>query len=351
MPEWRINRFRDGLALVFEQEGKRRRHSLKTSDPREAERLAPALYAELTRPKGNTVRDLWAAYEIDKAGLAIVPTMKHTFKALEARFGHLPGDRVTIADCRAHAAERRALRSSRSPNGIKDGTIHTELGHLRMVLKWAKKHGLIHSLPDIERPSKPAPKNRYLERHEAIRIIGAAKSPHIKVAMNLLLATAGRVRAILELEWSRVDFKKRQIFLADPNETVRRKGRAVVPMNNTLYRVLTEAKACAMTQYVIEWAGEPVASIKRGVATAAEAAGLDFVTPHVFRHTAAVWMAQGGTPMSEIAQYLGHSSTAMTEKVYARYSPNHLRGAASNLELEPNVVPTSDDEPEDENKE
>jgi integrase len=44
-------------------------------------------------------------------------------------------------------------------------------------------------------------------------------------------------------------------------------------------------------------------------------------------------MAEGGVPMSEIAQYLGHSSTRVTETVYARYSPTYLRGAAKALEL------------------
>jgi integrase len=47
----------------------------------------------------------------------------------------------------------------------------------------------------------------------------------------------------------------------------------------------------------------------------------------------AVWMAEAGTPMSEIAQYLGHRTTAITERVYARYSPEYLKGAAKALEV------------------
>ena len=52
------------------------------------------------------------------------------------------------------------------------------------------------------------------------------------------------------------------------------------------------------------------------------------MTPYVLRHTAAVWMAEGGVPMSEISQYMGHTTTAVTERVYARYSPQHLRRGA-----------------------
>lgn len=57
------------------------------------------------------------------------------------------------------------------------------------------------------------------------------------------------------------------------------------------------------------------------------------VTAHMFRHSAAVWMAEGGVPMSEIAQYLGHSNTSITERIYARYSPDYLRNAARHLEI------------------
>lgn len=62
-------------------------------------------------------------------------------------------------------------------------------------------------------------------------------------------------------------------------------------------------------------------------------AGLEDVTPHVLRHTAAVWMAENRVPMSEISQYLGHKSTLITERVYARYSPEYLRNAAQSLEI------------------
>jgi len=39
--------------------------------------------------------------------------------------------------------------------------------------------------------------------------------------------------------------------------------------------------------------------------------------------------------MEEIAQYLGHSNTKVTERVYARFSPDFLQSAASALDDEP----------------
>ena len=52
------------------------------------------------------------------------------------------------------------------------------------------------------------------------------------------------------------------------------------------------------------------------------------VTPYVLRHTAAVWLAEAGRPMEEIAQFMGHTSPAVTFRTYARYSPDYLRRAS-----------------------
>jgi integrase len=95
---------------------------------------------------------------------------------------------------------------------------------------------------------------------------------------------------------------------------------------------LTEAKEGATSPYVIEWGGERVMSVKKGVGAAARRAGVKS-SPHVLRHTAAVWMAEEGVPMQQIAQYLGHNDSRTTERVYARFSPDYLREAAKALDL------------------
>ena len=43
--------------------------------------------------------------------------------------------------------------------------------------------------------------------------------------------------------------------------------------------------------------------------------------------------AEAGVPMEQISAYLGHDDIRVTEKVYARFSPGFLRGAAGALEL------------------
>jgi integrase len=222
--------------------------------------------------------------------------------------------------------------AKRRKAGIKDGTIWTELGHLRTVLKWAVDRRLIDYAPKIERPPKPAPKDRWITQKEARELIAAAQSPHIALAIRLMLATAGRVGAILELTWDRVDFERGEIDLR-ADATGPRKGRARVPMNAGVRKALEEARKMALTDYVIEWNGKPCASIKTGFKAAVKDAGLKDVTPHVLRHSAAVWMASEGVSMERIAQYLGHSNVSVTFSTYARFAPDHLREEADILDV------------------
>jgi len=326
MPEWRITRLRGELCLTWDEGEIRRRYRLGTDDPKEAARRAPARYAELTRPKGSTVRDLWQSYCLDKDGRSVVTTMKFTWKALAPHFGDLEGESVTVAECRAYTKARRDA-------GKKDGSIHTELGHLRSVLVWAQKQRLIAHAPHIERPAKPDPKEGYLTRPEVTALMDKANSPHVRLAILLMISTGARSAAALQLTWDRVDFERKMIQLRNPFDRERRKGRATVPINATLLPALQEAKEGALSPYVIEWAGGPVQSIKKGIKTAGAAIGRADASPHMLRHSAAVWLAEDGHSMEEIAQFLGHSNTAMTYRVYARYSPTYLRKLTASLEV------------------
>jgi len=184
----------------------------------------------------------------------------------------------------------------------------------------------------MERPPKPAPKDRYLTRAEIDRLLAAPAEPHIKLAILLMLSTAARVTAILELTWDRVDLDRGQIDLRK-SSTGPRKGRAVVPINDGLRQALLNAREAALTDHVVEWAGKPIKKVTRGFKSAVVAAGLTDVSPHVLRHTSAVHMAEAGVPMPEISQYLSHSNAAITERVYARFSPDHLRKAAQVLDF------------------
>lgn len=252
------------------------------------------------------------AYLADKAEKRSAPAMAYSWQALKPHFAHMRPDQITSDICKAYAKSRK----------VKPGTIIKDLGLLRTALKG--KGGTFWL------PPSPAPRERYLTRTEFDRLLAATSLPHIRLFMVLALTTGGRAGAILDLTWDRVDFRQGQIRLADGQSGG--KGRATVPMGNRCREALELAFEAKTTGWVIEWAGKRVSSVKRAFREAVTKSGLEAVTPHVLRHTAAVWMIEGGATIVEVAQFLGHSDTRTTFRVYARHSPDHLRKVAALLD-------------------
>lgn len=326
MPEFKLQRLRGGWAIAVYDGGRRiSRKQLEAGDAATAAEEFRLLKAEAMKPVAPTVRQVWGLYVADREGRVIAGNMVHSGKAVLPYFGDMKADAITTEDCRAYAASRRKAKRQ-------DGTIHTELGHLRIALRWGEKHGLAKA-PPIERPQRPAPMDRHLTREQFRRLLDGCGAPHVRVFCHLAIATGGRSAALLDLTWDRVSFERGLVFLGKAEMIRPQKGRATVPMTNALRAALSEAKQGALTDRVIEYAGEPVKKIRRGLSAAAGRAKVGHVTPHMLRHSAAVWMAEDGVPMREIAQFLGHSDVRITERVYAVFSPDYLRRAANSLEI------------------
>lgn len=324
--ELRIGRLNGRYVVTWWEDGKRRRHRLEAQSRAAAETEALAVFQQETlRACGTTIGSLWEMYRQEKAGRRVAVAMGFEWRAMAPFFKDARPEDFSVEMARKYTAARRKA-------GKQDGTIWTELGHLRTVFTWAHSRRLIAFAPYVERPAKPAPKDRWLTRDECRRLIEAATEHHVKLAILLMLSTAGRVSAILELTWDRVDFDQGIINLRTTEGTTR-KGRAIVPMNAGLRAALSHAEESSMTDNVIEWAGQPIKRLRTGFNAAVKASGLKDVTPHVLRHTAAVHLAADGVPMQKISQYLGHSSTAVTERIYARFAPDHLRAEAEILDF------------------
>lgn len=90
--------------------------------------------------------------------------------------------------------------------------------------------------------------------------------------------------------------------------------------------LLTEREAAAHLN-VCERGGKGLGSIKKAFQAASGRSNVH-ATPYTLRHTGAVWRAEDGVPMPEIAQLMGHDDDRTTQKHYARFSPDYLRKAA-----------------------
>ena len=77
----------------------------------------------------------------------------------------------------------------------------------------------------------------------------------------------------------------------------------------------------AVKDHFVEWAGQPVRSVKTAFNSAVRLAGLPGdVTPHTLRHTAATWLMQAGVDKWEADGFLG-MSVEMLDRVYGHHHP------------------------------
>jgi integrase len=319
---YRVAKHKRGfVCVVYYEDGSRRRIALRAADKfqatAEAARVAGKLVA--VEPKRQlTVGQIVEAY-LEQSEAIWRDVDAHHWKRARATFDSVTPDRIDEAMCKQFAASSVG----------RPGSIRKRLSILRAALRWAERTGLIDKAPAIWLPSPPPPKDRRLTREEFELLLRSTASTHGWLFTQLARYTAARAGALLALKWENVDFAGRRVYLGG---TDRQKPRATVPMHPDLAWILVLAREAAMTDYVIEFAGKPVKSIKRTFHTARKKAGLDkSVTPHTLRHTAASWMAEAGVPMSEIAAVLGHRDSRTTERVYAKYSPDYLQKAVRAL--------------------
>lgn len=230
---------------------------------------------------------------------------------------------ITPANCRAYVRERN----------VAPGTARRELAALRAALNYAVRNQWLTTAPPVELPAKPQGRERWLTRHEAAKLLNAARTGdakqrlHLPLFILLALHTGARKEAILSLRWPQVDLERQRIDFQGARARTK-KGRARMPIPRRLLPFLRFAwqRRASDTGTVLHYDGKPVGSIKRSFATAARNAGLDDVTPHTLRHTRGTWLAQAGVPLFDIAGWLGQS-LATTAELYAHHHPDFMKGA------------------------
>lgn len=322
MSEYSLTMHRGKLALTFSEGGRRLRISTGTADRGLAEARARAIWSHRTAAPSERVADLWPRYIKDRIrDGARADRFKAHWTALEPYFGHRLGTAINRDDCRAYWEARRDM-------GYAPSTIRTDMELLRACLRW--RYG--KDAPGIWIPPASKPRDNWLTKEDARRLVEAADTPHIKLFIILGLSTGARAGAILDLTWDRIDFAHGTIDFRPSGRNQTNKRRTIVPMNTISRPALEEAYAARLSDHVIEYAGKPVGSVKKATQRLSARTGIAF-SPHVLRHTCAVWMAQDNVPMQKIAQYLGHTSTRVTEHTYARYSPSFMQDASRAAEF------------------
>lgn len=214
-----------------------------------------------------------------------------------------------------------------------DGTVRRELGVLRASINHAHAEGRVTRTVVVHLPERPEPKERWLTKSEAARLLRAAMQSHkarlyLPLFIVIALHTGARKEAITSLRWPQIDL---DAGLIDWNPVGRRRTKKQRPRVRIPRKLLGHLRRARVrgsdTGFVIHDSGKPVRDPKRGFAAACERAGLEGVSPHVLRHTRATWGMQAGAKTWELSGFLGMTEATLMN-VYGHHHPDYQRHAA-----------------------
>lgn len=321
--EFTVQRFRGGFALVWKErddDGKaiRRRKQLQAADRTSAEAEARKEWAG-SQGGDWTVGRIMTAYLTTIAHKPSHGRRKDAWKAMKAFWEAIDPKLIDAQMCQKYRKGRK----------VSNATARYELLQLSTALGWAVDNGpRLDKRPAIWLPATPERKERHLTRTEFSKFFANVRADHARLYVMLGIYTMARPTAILELTWDRVDFMRGQIDFTPPDHVPTNKKRTTVGIANELLSALQRAYEARTIESVVEHGGKPIACIKKAFQAASERSGVH-ATPYTLRHTGAVWAAEAGVRMSELAQFMGHDDDRTTQKHYARFSPDYLVNVAN----------------------
>ena len=176
--------------------------STGTRDRREAEAALAKFIAEKGRPTGPATPDkMTVAAALSVYGREHAPHVKdparigYAIGALVPILGDLPVGSITGAVCRRYDEAR----------GKAPGTIRKELGVLQAAINHCHAEGHLTYAPKVRLPAKSAPRERWLTRDEAARLLWAAhrslRGKHLARFILVALYTGTRSDAILRMRF------------------------------------------------------------------------------------------------------------------------------------------------------
>jgi integrase len=277
------------------------------------------------------VTDVLTQYAISKADEVMAPRLiGYAIDALTPFWEGRTVVEVTKQTCKHYGKAR-----DRSVN-----TIRREPSVLRAAINFAHEEGRVTRPVHVELPEPPESRKRWLTRQEAARLLFKSRTLKARLYLPqfilLGLYTGRRKDAILSLRWPQVDLNAGLIDFEVPGRKPTKKGRGTVRISSRLLPHLTRLRARGTDLgYVLHIDGKRINDIKKGFEAACKRAGLEEVTPHTLRHTAATWLMQRGTPTWEAAGFLAMSEK-MLRDVYGHHHPDFQRAAAENIGSRPN---------------
>ncbi len=226
-----------------------------------------------------------------------------------------------------------------------------ELEDLRAAINHHRKEGLCSEVIEVVLPDKSPPRERWLTRSEAARLLWAAiryretqkgaptgrKSRwHVARFILIGLYTGTRAGAICAAGFNPgegrawIDLERGVFYRRGDGEKLTNKRRPSIRLPGRLLAHIRRWHEISPTkQAVVEFNGRQIGTIRKAFAAVVADAGIDSsVTPHILRHTCATWMMLNGADLWEAAGYLG-MTVEQLQSTYGHHHPDHQAGAAA----------------------
>jgi len=318
--------------ITWTEHGHSRECSTGSADREQAE----GYFAEWLRGRGRRagprdpaailVTDILSDYAHERGPKVTSP--ERIAYAVDALTNFFEGN--SVAEVTPQTCTRYVEKRGRSA-----GTARRELGVLRAAVNYAHRSGRLTRPVTVELPDRPEPRDRWLTRAEAGRLIRAARTPQARLYMPLFvligLYTGRRKEAILSLRWPQVNLEAGTISFEISGRRRTNKKRGIIRMPQRLLPHLRRARQRgAEMGYVLHINGNRIGDIKKGFAAACERAGIAGASPHTLKHTAATWLMQAGTDPWQAAGFLSTSVETLL-RVYGHHHPDYQREAAENI--------------------
>lgn len=273
-------------------------------------------------------------------GLRDLDSITYYLRVYRKHFGTRKLRDITHGDLRAFRSNRLAVETRQNKPRTMT-TVNRELSYLRRMFNIALQQGWIVKNPfnsgdALILTSCEKRRERILTLAEETLLLAACDDPkrsHLKPLLIALLDTGARKGEMLKLKWSDVDMVNRIITIRAQNTKTLRERQ--VAITERLCRSLTSlwnASKGEMDAMVFGISS----NVKRSFSTACGIAGikhggLDGLTLHCLRHTAATRLVNGQLPIQMVGRILGHTQVNTTYR-YITASNDTARQAASILE-------------------
>lgn len=313
------------------------------------ERLSQYIAAKYSPPdtksrslESVTVADVVAYYLQEKGARHSRPKeLARHFDNILDELGTMTLAEITGQTCRAYIKKRKARISATR-----------ELEYLRAAVNFANVEKIVTGTIVLDLPEKSLPRERWLTRNEAARLLRAAwrykesqrgketrrhTRRHLARFILVGLYTGSRAGVVCGASFDAgsgrgyVDLGAGVFYRHAAGRRQSKKRAPPVPISDRLLAHLRRWKRLGLCRdAVVEWHGKPVTRVNKAFRALCNETKMPDVHPHILRHTAATWLMQQGADLWQAAGLLGMTVQTLQD-VYGHHHPGLQREAAQLL--------------------